>query len=82
MQGTVVTNAHLTLRMIEGVNARTLWRVNPLISRLGHQAISLFDVQVFLGDIQHGAGQSLLADLLVPPRTPGTFRLAAARHYL
>jgi Ca-activated chloride channel family protein len=64
--------------MIEGVAPRTVWRVIPLISRLGHQAVSQHDVQVFLGDVQHGTGQALLADVLFPPRQSGTYRLIQA----
>jgi Ca-activated chloride channel family protein len=78
LQGTAVTNAQLTMRLVEGITPRTVWRVVPMISRLGHQSVSTHDVQVFLGDIQHGVGQSLLADLLLPARTPGTFRLIQA----
>ncbi len=78
MQGTAVTNAALTMRMVEGVSPRAVWRVVPLISRLGHQAVSQQDIQVFLGDIQHGIGQAILADLLFPPRQAGTFRLIQA----
>ncbi len=78
MQGTAVTNAHLTMRMVEGVTPRSVWRVTPLISRLGHQAVTPHDVQVFLGDIQHGVGQSILADLLLPSRQSGNYRLIQA----
>ncbi|MEW5872098.1 MAG: VWA domain-containing protein [Chloroflexota bacterium] len=78
MQGTAVTNAHLTMRMVQGITPRTVWRVTPLISRLDHRAVSTYDVQVFLGDIQHGLGQSVLADLLLPPRQAGTFRMIQA----
>jgi Ca-activated chloride channel family protein len=78
MQGTAVTNAQLTMRLVEGVTPRSVWRVVPLISRLGHQAVTTHDIQVFLGDIQHGIGQSLLADLLLPSRQAGTYRLIQA----
>lgn len=78
MQGTAVTNASLTMRFVEGLTARTVWRVTPMISRLGHQAVSARDLQVFLGDIQHGTGQHLLADLLLPVRQPGAYRLIQA----
>ncbi len=78
MQGTAVTNANMTIRFVEGVTPRAVWRVTPLISKLGHSAVSERDVQVFLGDIQHGSGQSLLADVLLPTRQPGTFRMMYA----
>jgi Ca-activated chloride channel family protein len=102
MQGTAVTNAFLTMRLVKGVTPRTVWRVTPLISRLDQQfpgsaqgaesnqgdegaqrpgsaqAVSLHDVQVFLGDIQHGAGQSILAEVLLPPRPAGLYRFIQA----
>jgi Ca-activated chloride channel family protein len=78
MQGTAVTNAHLTMRVVSGLSPRSVWRVTPLISRLGHQTVSTHDVQVFLGDIQHGVGQSILTDILIPPRDIGDFRMIQA----
>jgi Ca-activated chloride channel family protein len=78
VQGVAVTNVALTLRMVEGVSPRAVWRVTPLISRLGHSAVGMRDVQVFLGDIQSGPGQSVLVDLLLPPRKAGSYRLLQA----
>jgi len=78
MQGTAVTNASLTMRLVEGITPRTVWRVIPLISRLDHQAVSEHDVQVFLGDIQYNVGQAVLADLLLPARPVGVYRLIQA----
>lgn len=78
LQGTAVTNAHLTMRLVEGITPRFVWRVLPLISRLDHHSVSAHDVQVILGDIQHGPGQVVLADLLIPARQPGIYRLIQA----
>jgi Ca-activated chloride channel family protein len=78
MQDAAVTNASLTIRFVEGVEPRAIWRVVPLISRLGHSALSKFDLQLFLGDIQQQVGQSLLLDVLLPERNPGAFRLLQA----
>jgi Ca-activated chloride channel family protein len=78
MQGAAVTNAYLTMRLVTGVSPRTVWRLNPLISRLDHQAVGANDVQVFLGEIQHKTGQAVLADLMLPARNPGTYRLIQA----
>lgn len=78
MQGTAVTNAYLTMRLVTGVEPRTVWRITPLISRLDHHAVGSNDVQVFLGEVQHGPGQSVLAEVLLPARTAGTFRLIQA----
>jgi Ca-activated chloride channel family protein len=78
MQETAAVNARLTLRMVQGVTARAVWRVTPLIGRLDAHAISPHDVQIFLGDIHYGDGQALLVDLLLPPRPAGSYRLAQA----
>lgn len=78
MQGTVVKNAMLTLRMIQGVTPRQVWQVLPLISNLGHHPISERDVQVNLGDIDKDTGKQLLIELVLPPRQPGSYRIAQA----
>ncbi len=75
MQGTAVTNARLVIRFVEGVAPRAVWRVIPMISRLDANAVSERDVQIFFGDVQHGVGQCILADLMIPARSAGSFRL-------
>ena len=77
-QATVVQNAEAILRLIPGVTPRAVWRVTPLISRLDHRAIAERDVQVALGDVDREQGQSLLVEILIPPRHPGTYRVAQA----
>jgi Ca-activated chloride channel homolog len=77
MQGTVVANAHMTLRLVMGVRPRAVWRVMPLIERLSHRALSERDVQVSLGDLQQ-KGQSVLVEFTMPPRQAGTYRMAQA----
>lgn len=78
MQGAVATHARLTIRLVQGLTARSVWRVTPLISRLDHQAVGDNDIQIYLGDILHGKGQAVLADLVLPARMAGTYRLAQA----
>ena len=75
LQRTVVTHARLTMRLVQGVEPRSVWRVRPLISRLDSRSVSAHDVQVLLGDIHQGPGQALLAELLVPARPPGAYRI-------
>ncbi len=77
-QGTVVQNASLILRLVSGVMPRAVWRVTPMISKLGQRAISERDVQVALGDMEREQGQSILVELMIPSRPPGTYRLAQA----
>jgi Ca-activated chloride channel family protein len=78
MKGTVAKNAYLTLRLVQGVSPRQVWRVLPLISNLGYQPLSDRDVQVPLGDIERDVGQAILVELLIPPRPVGRYRLAQA----
>jgi Ca-activated chloride channel family protein len=73
-----MTNVRLTMRMVQGVAPRSVWRVTPLISRLDHHEVAEHDIQVFLGDLQIGMSQAVLAELILPPRPAGTYRLAQA----
>lgn len=77
MQATVVQNAQLILRLVNGVVPRQVWRVTPMIENLGYQPISERDVQVALGEIDK-EGAALLVELLVSPRPAGRFRIAQA----
>ncbi|MBN1921970.1 MAG: VWA domain-containing protein [Anaerolineae bacterium] len=77
-QRSVVQNALLLLRLAEGVTPRAVWRVTPMISLLGQRAVSARDVQVTLGDMECGKGQSVLVELLIPPLPAGKYRLAQA----
>lgn len=78
MQGTVVRNALLTLRLIPGISPSTAWRVLPDIARLDARALSDRDVQIQLGDLERGKGQSVLIELVVQPKTAGNYRIAQA----
>jgi Ca-activated chloride channel family protein len=77
-QATVVQNASLILRLVGGMMPRAVWRVQPLIAKLGHRDLSERDIQVALGDMARGQGQSVLVEMLVPPRQPGSYRIAQA----
>ncbi len=77
-QATVVQNAEMILRLVPGVMPRAVWRVTPLIAKLGHRALSDRDVQITLGDMDREQGQSVLIEMLIPPRQPGTYRIAQA----
>jgi len=77
-QAAVVQNAELILRLVPGVMPRAVWRVTPLITKLGHRALSDRDVQVTLGDMDREQGQSVLVEMLISPRQPGAYRIAQA----
>lgn len=78
MQGTVVKNATLTLRLVQGVTPRSAWRVVPQITKLDARNLSDRDIQIQLGDLERGTGQSVLVELVMQPRNAGAFRLAQA----
>jgi Ca-activated chloride channel family protein len=77
-QGTVVQNAELILRLLPGVMPRQVWRVVPVIDKLDQRVLSDRDVQVSLGDLAKEEGQSVLVELMLPPRQPGNYRVAQA----
>lgn len=76
MQGTVAKNANLTLRLVAGVTPAAAWRVLPQISRLDARSLSDRDVQIALGDLERGVGQSVLVELVVQPKPAGSYRIA------
>ncbi len=77
-QASVVRNAELVLRLVEGVTPRQVWQVLPLITNLSHRAIGPRDVQVSLGDIEKNVGKTALIELTLPTRAPGKTRVALA----
>ena len=77
-QATVIQNADMILRLVGGVMPRAVWRVTPVITKLGHRALSDRDVQITLGEMEREQGQSVLVEMLVPPRQPGSYRIAQA----
>ncbi|MGD2205383.1 MAG: VWA domain-containing protein [Anaerolineae bacterium] len=76
MQDTVVQNAQMILRLVSGVTPRQVWQVLPMISNLGYRPLSKRDVQVSLGELEKGQPRSLLVELLVSPRSAGSYRIA------
>jgi Ca-activated chloride channel homolog len=90
MQQTVARNLRLTVNPAGGVAVRTVYRVAPIISRLWPGASSgpaavqaepqtdgaATSLTVPLGDIQGEGGQTILIEILLPPRRPGQYRLA------
>jgi len=78
-QGSVVQNTQLLLRLMPQVTPKQVWRVVPIIDKLDHHVLSERDVQVNLGDLAKNEGQTILIELLLPPRqTTGRYRLAQA----
>ncbi len=78
MQAVALTEAQLDVRNALGVTCRTVFRVHPLIGRLATGATGADgrSLSVPLGEIAQGYGQTLLLELLVPPRPVGAYRVA------
>ena len=91
MKATTYQSLRLTFNPAGGVQPRAIYRVAPIISRLwpAQQAQQDGDVAATpqtggaataitlpLGDLQPGAGQTLLYELVLPARKPGQYRLA------
>ena len=71
-----VRNATLTLDLPAGVTPRRVMKTLPLVSDLGQSGLSDRRVLVPLGDIERGAPQAALVELMVLAQQPGSFRLA------
>lgn len=73
----VATDATITLRLVQGVEARRVWQVTPLIKDIGPGAIQGRAVVIPVGDIEKD-GAAYLVEMMLPPRQAGTYRIAQA----
>ncbi len=73
----VASNLTLTLRLIQGVEARSAWQAFPEIKDQGRDAIAGRAVTLPLAELEAG-GQSLIVELIVPGKPAGHYRLAQA----
>ena len=78
MQACVVRNSYLTIRLVKGITPQRVWRVSPLLSELSPAVMGERDIQVPLGDLERGVGQSVLVELVTQSRPTGVARLAQA----
>lgn len=77
-QGTAATSARLLLRLVREATPRAVHRATPTIANLGYQPIGENEVAVKLGDLVFGQTNSLVVELMLPPRVAGNFRMAQA----
>lgn len=74
----VAGNLNLSLRLVQGVEARKLWQVTPLIKDLsGQGAIAGRSVAMPLENLEEG-GLGLLIELMLPPKPFGQYRIGQA----
>lgn len=80
MSAATARNLRITFNPAGGVSLRAVYRVAPVLARLwpgtegGESSGSALTLP--LGDIHSHAGQSLLYEVMLPPRKPGQYRLA------
>lgn len=77
-QRSTIRNARLLIRLSSGVTPRAVYRVTPMIANLGYKPIGDGEINIDLGDIQSDTGASLLAELMLPARPAGEYRVAQA----
>jgi len=71
----VADDVTLTMRMVQGVEARRVWQVTPMIRDLGRGVIQGRAVVVPAGQLEQ-AGAAFLVELLLPPRPAGPVRVS------
>lgn len=77
-QNTAVRNGRLLIRLSSGVTPRAVYRAKPMIANLGYKPIGEREINIDLGDIESGAGASVLAEVMLPARASGEYRVAQA----
>jgi Ca-activated chloride channel family protein len=73
----VARDVMVTLRMVQGLEARRVWQVAPLIRDLGHAVIQGRTIQIQTGQLDK-SGVAYLAEIMLPPRPEGAVRIAQA----
>lgn len=71
----VAQDVELTLRMVQGLEARRVWQVTPLIKDMGYGVIQGRAIVIPVGQLEKG-GAAYLAEIMLPPRPAGPVRIA------
>jgi len=71
----VAQDVTLTARMVQGVEARRVWQVVPMIREIGQTAIQGRAVVIPVGQLEKG-GVAFLTELILPSRPEGQVRIA------
>lgn len=77
-QNTAVRNGRLLIRLSSGVTPRAVYRAKPVIANLGYKPIGEREINIDVGDLETGAGASVLAEVMLPARPAGEYRVAQA----
>lgn len=76
VQNVVIRNPKLQVKLSRDITVRRAYKVKPLINDLGAIPTVERVATIDLGDLQKGETQSLLLELVLPSRKPGTYRVA------
>jgi len=71
----VAQDVTLTIRMVQGLEARRVWQVLPLINDIGLSVIQGRAIVVPIGQLEK-SGVGYLIEIMLPPRPAGTVRIA------
>ena len=73
----VAKDVTVNIRMVQGVEARRVWQVTPMIKDIGRNAIQGRAVVINVGDLEKG-GAAYMTEMMLPPRPAGGVRFAQA----
>ncbi|NPV55454.1 MAG: VWA domain-containing protein [Anaerolineae bacterium] len=71
----VAQDVTVNVRMVQGLEARRVWQVVPLIKEMGTTAIQGRSVVIPVGDLEQG-GAAYMVEMMLPPRPAGNVRIA------
>ncbi len=66
-----------TIRMVQGLEARRVWQVAPLIREVGGSSIQGRSIRFPIGNLEK-SGAAYLSEIMLPPRPEGQVRIAQA----
>jgi Ca-activated chloride channel family protein len=70
-------NVTLKIQMVQGMEARRIWQVVPLIRELSSQTIRGRSIQIDITQLEI-KGEAFLIEIMLPPRPAGKVRIAQA----
>jgi Ca-activated chloride channel family protein len=71
----VAQDVDVTIRMVQGLEARRVWQVTPLIKDIGRGVIQGRAIVIPVGQLEQG-GAAYLVEIMLPPRPAGAVRIA------
>jgi len=71
----VAQDVNITIRMVQGLEARRVWQVTPMIRDIGHGVIQGRAIVIPVGELEKG-GAAYLVEIMLPPRPVGAVRIA------